>query len=296
MVTPQQRQWTVPLLAALLASLHPYFIVMSVLLLSEAVFVPLMLAALWGTAVLWRCNGLLVAFGVGAASGAAILVRPSWALFVPLILGIWLIATCSSRGKRLAALGQVLVVAIGLCLVMSPWWVRNARIYARFIPTAVWLGASLYDGLNPRATGASDMSFLNEPDFWPLDELDQDAELTRGALEFVREQPGRVIKLAIIKLGRYWSPWPNAEGYRQPLVAVASTALVVPLLGLLALGLWRTRGEPRVWVLLAGPLLYFCALHTVFASSMRYRIPGEAPAMGLAALGWIHESQARRRL
>jgi hypothetical protein len=37
--------------------------------------------------------------------------------------------------------------------------------------------------------------------------------------------------------------------------------------------------------LLAGPLLYFCAIHMVFASSMRYRIPGEMPALGLAAIG-----------
>jgi hypothetical protein len=38
-------------------------------------------------------------------------------------------------------------------------------------------------------------------------------------------------------------------------------------------------------VLLAGPLFYFCAVHLLFASSMRYRIPGELLAMGLAAIG-----------
>ena len=42
-----------------------------------------------------------------------------------------------------------------------------------------------------------------------------------------------------------------------------------------------------VWIVLGGPVLYFCALHLVFASSMRYRIPGEMPALGLAAIGWI---------
>ena len=35
-----------------------------------------------------------------------------------------------------------------------------------------------------------------------------------------------------------------------------------------------------VWSL-ARPLLYFAALHMVFASSMRYRIPGEMPALVL---------------
>ena len=53
----------------------------------------------------------------------------------------------------------------------------------------------------------------------------------------------------------------------------------------IGLGLFHQRGDLRAWVLLAGPLLYFCALHMVFASSMRYRIPAEVPAMGLAAVG-----------
>ena len=85
------RCWTVPLVAAALAALNPYYIFMSALILSEAVFVPLMLACSGA----WRCSGsspvgrtrladwtaVLVALGSGAAAGAAILVRPSWALF-----------------------------------------------------------------------------------------------------------------------------------------------------------------------------------------------------------------------
>jgi hypothetical protein len=93
------------------------------------------------------------------------------------------------------------------------------------------------------------------------------------------------LELARFKLARYWSPWPNAEGFRWPPLAVASTLVVVPLLALTALGLWHRSRDPRAWVLLAGPLCYFCILHMVFASSMRYRIPGELPAMGLAAVG-----------
>ena len=74
---------------------------MSAVILSEALFVPFMLLALWGQAVLWNrpvaepsrprpaVREGLIALGVGAASGAAILTRPSWALFVPLMLAAW---------------------------------------------------------------------------------------------------------------------------------------------------------------------------------------------------------------
>jgi 4-amino-4-deoxy-L-arabinose transferase-like glycosyltransferase len=294
------RPWTVPLVAALLAAVHPHFVVMSVLILSEAVFFPLMLAALWGMAAVWNetaappgavnRRALVIALGVGAASGAAILVRPSWALFVPVMLVAWLWSVAVSRGfpprlRILNAAGVAAVVLLGLCIVMSPWWIRNVQVFGRFVPTAVWMGASLSDGLNPHATGASDMKFLESPDIWPLDELDQDRELTRRALVFVQDEPGRALELALFKLARYWSPWPNAEGFRSPLLAVVSTLVVVPLLALAGLGLWGRWRDPRAWVLLAGPLFYFCFVHLVFASSMRYRIPGELPAMGLAAIG-----------
>ena len=67
----------------------------------------------------------------------------------------------------------------------------QCAVYGRFVPTALWMGASLYDGLNPQATGASDMSFFWEiASIWPLDEQDQDAELTRRAIAFARERAG----------------------------------------------------------------------------------------------------------
>jgi hypothetical protein len=270
---------------------------MSSILLSEAVFVPLMLASLWGLSVLWfepgqsnglsRRQGLLVAVASGVAAGLAILVRPSWGLFVPIVLLIWLMEKGSDRSALLAALRGAILFALALVLTMSPWWVRNAGIYGRFVPTALWMGASLYDGLNPKATGASDMAFLLDPEIWPLGEQDQDALLTRRAVAFVRRNPARTIRLAVIKLARYWSPWPNAEGFRSRVLAVAGAVVEIPIFGLMALGAWDRRRDRRAWALLAGPLLYFCAIHLVFASSMRYRIPGEMPALGLAAMGLI---------
>jgi hypothetical protein len=131
------------------------------------------------------------------------------------------------------------------------------------------------------------LAFLEDPEIWPLDEQDQDALLTRRAVTFARENPERAIKLAVIKLARYWSPWPNAEGFRSRSLVVAGAVVEIPIFGLMALGAWDRRRDRRAWALLAGPLLYFCAIHLVFASSMRYRIPGEMPALGLAAMGWF---------
>jgi 4-amino-4-deoxy-L-arabinose transferase-like glycosyltransferase len=293
-------RWTAPLVATALATFNPLDLFLSSLILSEAVFQPLMMLALLGLSLLWSDGWnrgrhvTLLALFTGISAGAAILVRPSWALFVPAILAVWIVAWHEDRRRLRAAARGALVCALGVVLVMGPWWARNLQVYGRFVPTALWLGASLYDGLNPSATGASDMSFLEDPAIWPRDEQDQDAELIGRAADFGCEHPLRVLGLAAVKLGRYWSPWPNAAGFRAAALSIAVAAWEVPLLFLMTLGTWSRRRDARALALLAGPLVYFCALHLVFASSMRYRVPAELPALGLAALGWTWRSGSRQ--
>ena len=276
----------VAVVAAALAAFEPYWVGLSALLLSEAVFVPLMLLMLWGMAALWDegespRGRALVALGTGLAAGASVLVKPSWALAVPAVLIAWMVARRDGRAFRGAA-----IVCLGVVMAMAPWWVRNAGLYGTFVPTAVWAGASLYDGLNPSADGSSDMRFLASPEFARLGEVEQDQAFRDRALAFARDHPGRVARLAAIKAGRFWSPWPNAKEFRATATNLASAAVTVPLFALLALGAWRHRRNARALVLLAGPLLYFFALHLIFVSSIRYRIPAEVPAFGLMAAAY----------
>ncbi|WP_435008856.1 ArnT family glycosyltransferase [Tundrisphaera lichenicola] len=282
--------WTVPLVAAALAAIDPYIVGMSALVLSEALFLPLMLAGLWGLARLWRSGDeptivrpASIAIGTGLAMGGAILARPSWALFLPGVLGAWVLE--AGRGRRVEALRRALIVGVASAAILAPWWARNARIFGRFVPTALWVGASLYDGIGPQANGESDMRFVDEPDVRALGESEQDAVFRERSIAFARSNPRRVLALAGVKFGRFWSPWPNADALKSPGVALASALITIPVYLLIGLGIWDRRRDPRALVLLAGPLLYFCLLHMVFVSSIRYRIPGEVPALGLAAAG-----------
>ena len=285
--------------ATVLAAVDPWAVGIAAVLLSEAVFLPLMVASLWGLAILWRAEGQgaarrpgRIGLATGAAAGAAILVKPSWALFPPAALAAWIIL---ARGRRREAARAAAAVGLGVVLMMAPWWARNARIYGRFVPTATWLGASLYDGLRPGATGASDMAFLDAPDVRALGERAQDAELRDRALRFAREHPGAALRLAAIKAARYWSPWPNAGEFRSPWLDRAAACATLPLYALMLAGAWACRRDPRALILLAGPILYFAAIHMVFVSSVRYRIPGELPAMGLAAIGMKKIGEIHRR-
>ena len=293
------RSARVAMIAAGLAALEPYWAASAALLLSEAAFVPLMLAMLWGLSALWPSpfvgwalptNGTVgrahpaggraaaVALATGLAAGAAVLVKPSWALAVPAAMLGLVLATRSVRDASLVGLGAV--------AILGPWWARNAREFGRFVPTALWAGASLYDGLNPKADGSSDMSFLGDPRFVRLGEVDQDRALRAEAIDFAGRHPSRVATLAAIKAGRFWSPWPNARQFRSSWVNLASAAATLPLFALLGRGAWRCRRDARALVLMGGPLVYFFALHVIFVSSIRYRIPAEVPAYGLMAMGW----------
>lgn len=282
---PDAPGWTPALAAAALLAIEPYTILTSIFLLSEALFLPLLLLGLWALAAAWNRQPtqshirIFCVFAAGLAFGAAVLVKPSFALFPPLAGLAWVL-TARSRPAILGAL----CLGLGVALAMAPWWVRNAQIYGRFVPTALWSGASLYDGWNPHATGGSDMDFLNAPALQGLSEEAQDATLRRRALDWAKAHPGRVLELALAKATRFWSPWPVGEGTvsRSPPVMLAGAIATFPVYALLLAGTWRHRRDPRALTLLIGALLYFAFMHMIFVSSIRYRIPGMAPAMGLA--------------
>ena len=102
---------TAAVAAATLAAINPYYVAMSELLLSEAIFIPLLLATIWGLAMLWRkpdepdwpatpARGL-IALASGAAGGAAVLAQT---VLCPVSAGgfvRWLVAASFSRDRRL---------------------------------------------------------------------------------------------------------------------------------------------------------------------------------------------------
>jgi hypothetical protein len=173
---------------------------------------------------------------------------------------------------------------------MAPWWIRNAVVYHTVVLTTLNVGESLYDGLRPGATGASDMQFLEaarrDQGYRALTEVERDRHWRREALEWASSEPLAVLQLAVRKAGRFWSPWPNEERFRQPLVLVATTLGTVPVWIAAAVGVWRLRRSPASLALCLIPAAYFCGLHLVFASSVRYRVPVEPFLRILAGVGF----------
>jgi hypothetical protein len=305
--------------AAAIAAVEPGAVAMSVMVLSEALFCPLMVLqfALWVAA--WQAGSAhraaWLSAGAGLAAGAATLTRPGWLLFVPLAVLVGLVASYVGRtersegrrdlpnGPRRASLRSVrptrvagsrprgrhlaigAIMLLAMAAAMTPWWIRNYRVIGRFVPTTLQVGASLYDGWSPQATGASDFSFVERisrdertrqaagADEHEPFEYRLDRRLKSEAVAWARENPGRVIGLAAVKFLRIWNVWPNEPGLSAWPIRLAIVVTYVPIMLLAAVGAARTIRWGWPYMLCWLPALYFTALHVVFVGSIRYRVP-----------------------
>jgi 4-amino-4-deoxy-L-arabinose transferase-like glycosyltransferase len=302
------------LIAAALAAVSPMFIGFSPLLLSETTFTLALLLSLIAGARLVRTNissgkgSWRWGLSTGLASALACYVRPSWLLAVP-AFGVLLIATSPRRSRAVA---DVAVLHAALFLALLPWGLRNRQVTGHFVLTTLWMGPSLYDGLRPDAQGDSDMSFYDRDNLLArgLSEYEVDRHYRTLAWQLARDNPGRVLELAVVKLWRYGKPWPNADQFGGLLPAIVLAAFTIPMLALALVGMrvgwavptsllpspshgstagidWWAQPALRLWRLAftAGPILYFAAVHAVFVSSLRYRLPAEYPLLILSAVG-----------
>jgi len=272
--------------ASFWVAVYPGALGLSVFILSEGPFCGLMLAQLMAAALAWRSDRwsgqVFWGFVAGAVFGVTVLFRPSWLLFpgFALVLGLLM---HTHRRRQLLLFGLTLA---GGSLVMMPWWVRNYMVVGEFVPTTLQVGASLYDGISPTATGASDMRFVPEfvqkmqredaqADHPPAKTFESrlNRRLRDEAVAWAMENPVRVAELAWVKLLRYWSPFPNDENTGGPLVRWGIAAGFLPLVILGLGGAIRYSRRGLEYALLWYPLLYFGLLHMIFVSSIRYRQP-----------------------
>jgi hypothetical protein len=144
-------------------------------------------------------------------------------------------------------------------------------------------GVTLYDAQGPQADGSSNQEFLAELEedsaFAALGEAERDAWLQRAALNQMRADPGRAVRLAGVKLRRMWNPRPNVAEHARgaAALAVAMYSMVVTVGALIGLvhTLLARRGSPRrvLHALLWVSVVYFAVLHSVYIGSVRYRVP-----------------------
>lgn len=287
------------LIAGLLVAADPFLVFFSSLLLTETLFLTALLGLWWTLGRLMREAGGSIHLWATAGVLAALCVYIRESSLGLVICGLGLVCLCR-RLQRRTWIGAVVACVI-LVAALLPWAFRNERV----IGERCWLttrgGISLYDGVGPQATGASDLGNIKQmPAVRNLSEAEWNRYFFRKSFEAIKTQPARILRLAWVKLGRMWNPLPNVETYQSRLVRLVSAAWSLPVFLLALLGvrqLWVSEIEQGRWkaMLFVLPALYLSVLHALFVGSVRYRL-GAMPMIEILtawALVWLIDQLQR---
>lgn len=278
-------------LAGILVAFDPFLIFFSSLLLTETMAITV-LCALWFFLVKilsakapaswdnWLC--------VGIASAIGVYLRES---NLGLIL-VSIIFTVAVRKWSKSAWQGGAIALLCVAVALFPWAFRNYRVLGEWCWLTTRGGISLYDGVGPQATGASDLGPIQSSgEAAVLSETQWNQHFKQKAWIAIRNDPNRILRLAATKLSRMWNPLPNVEAYRRGYARWISAAWTLPfflfaIIGALKWLLENGRSGWRVVLFLLLPAIYFSLLHSVYVGSVRYRLPAMPLLALLAALAF----------
>ena len=207
--------------------------------------------------------------GFGVLAGFAGLTEPSILLVVPflLLLAAWRLARA---GKRWLVPGAV--ASLVLAAVISPWLIRDAVVFHRFIPMRDSMGLELWMGNN-----GSSIRFTSD-DLHPLHNAKEMAEYDAGELaymdhkerqakRYIQAHPRRFAWMCARRAVYLWTGyWSLRNSYlnQEPMdLENVPFATCLTLLGLLGLVLaWREKPYEAIrygGVMLLLPMMYYFA-------------------------------------
>lgn len=273
----------------LLVAVSPLQIGSNVQILSEAWFSFGLLVCLLALARLLtqspEASCARIAFANGILIGLTVLIRPGWLLWAG---ASSLLVMLFGQMKLVRRILCAALICGGCSVALLPWAWRNHEVTGHWIFTSLWSGPSLYDGLHPNATGASDMTFFDQENVLStMSEYEMNDHYKQRAIDFAMSNPRRTVELAFLKAGRYLSPSLNAAGFSGGVFSLFCAVWYLTLTMLILAGILDLRHKLACVGLLAGPFVQFLLVHMVFVGSIRYRLPVEFPLSILAAHGLV---------
>ena len=185
------------IVATALAAVYVPSIFVATALMSEQLFVVLMLATLIAVLAWRRTPRWWLVLLAGGLAGLAVLARANGLiLLLPLALAVW----------RRSPWPPVLLVAVAL-LTIAPWTLRNASKLGAFVPVTTQLGSALAGTYNSEAradpTNPASWRSLRRveeydhltDEFATTPEAVMERDLRRAALAFIGEHPAYLLRL-----------------------------------------------------------------------------------------------------
>jgi 4-amino-4-deoxy-L-arabinose transferase-like glycosyltransferase len=285
------------LVAGGIAAVYPPLILVGSSLLSESLFIPLVLAATWAALsargsphrLRWAvASGVFVGLGELTRSNGIVLV-------IPLGLLVWDLTP--SRSWRAARAPAAMLAAALVTLI--PWTARDIAVFHQFVPVTTQAGYGLAGTYNPMAQDRHDypalwipplydigLSFRAHPDY---NEEQVSGDVLGDAVTYIKDHPFSVVRttywsflrlfnLSGIGFERYAAPF---EAY--PLALAEISVVAFWLLALLAIGGVFTAAVRRVPRAIWGCPMLIILTVVFFEGSTRYRSPADPFFILLAA-------------
>jgi 4-amino-4-deoxy-L-arabinose transferase-like glycosyltransferase len=265
--------------AAVVWAVFPTSVFYSAELSSESLMLVFLLGFVLSTLQFGLRPSLMGALRAGMLLGLTLLVHPSKAFLVPIVL-VWALWQFQRNLKQCALSGVILVTA--LCM-LSPWVIRNYRVFGEFIPFSTLGGSTLLQGNNRIvATDPALRGYViwdtRIPEYaeqlqQPNNEIERDRVARTLALTWLWNNRDKWVILALWKLERGLTPLlqPGSSrveslamlGSWGPTLALSIIGFPVTLVGFLR------RRDPSVLIHLT--ILHFLAITIVFFGYARYR-------------------------
>jgi hypothetical protein len=234
-----------------------------------------------------RKHPTIATTAAGALFGLLVLSIPAFMLVTPLVLaGMWVV----NRGEPGLFIRRSALFLLWAVLVVTPWTLRNAHVFGRFVPVSTNSGVNLLLGNSENARPNSGVNVdisRYEEQVEGLGEAEGDARLRRFALDWILDNPGRAAELYVRKVLNYFNfrnqLYVQAEQSR--LKDVVMFLSYYPLLCIAILRLaWHERypiTSTEAWLY----LLYFgnAFVSAVFFTRIRFRLPFDALLIAIVA-------------
>lgn len=245
-----------------------------------------------------RLRSGLVPILLGGLFGLCALCRPTIWAYGLFACAIWMRnAVTSGNGIRRQIPWSLL---LSTAVVVSPWLIRNLKVFGRPILTTTHGGYTLLLGNNPvfyeevvnRPWGTTweDSSPQRSQSSWisgvqadrnrelgtDAAEPQRDRWMSRRARRNISDNPGSFLRACRLRLCRLWNIVPHGSAGRavsRPVLWLIGLFYSITGLGMLVGMIRISRLEWRLWLPLIVLILSFTAVHSIYWSNMRMRTP-----------------------
>lgn len=295
----------VALISAAITAIYAYFILYAGSLMTEAAYI---VGILWCFDSVMRVaervtdqegqgrRFALLGIELGVAMGFTVLLRQVFFPFL-VVMVMWLLWTGWRRGSMQTMIAPIVVSALVMALILSPFIARNYRVFGRLtMPNTntgfafFWSNHPIYGTkFEPVLSAEHGVSYqgLIPAELRELNEAELDRALLKEGIRFVLDEPLRYAQLSLSRIPVYFLFWPTEESSTlSNLARVLSFGLFLPfMIG----GMWLAiRNLPREYtrknevlnyeytVLLLFFILVYTAIHLASWANVRYRLPVDA--------------------